>query len=47
MKGELPTVEEIEKEIPLELEVIEVNDIDTETLKNAIDNDISPKDIKE
>lgn len=47
MKGELPTVEELEKELPIDVEVVEVNDIDTETLKNAIDNDISPKDIKE
>lgn len=47
MKGELPTSEDIEKEIPIEVEVVEVNDIDTETLKNAIDNDIVPEDIKE
>lgn len=47
MKGELPTVEEVEKELLIEGEVVEVNDIDTETLKNAIDNDISPKNITE
>ena len=47
MKGELPTKEEIEKEIPIDVESVEVDDIDTETLQNAIDNDISPEDIKE
>lgn len=47
IKGELPTVEDVEKELPIEAEVVEVEDIDTETLKNAIDNEISPNDIKE
>ena len=47
MKGELPTKEEIEKEIPIEAEVIEVTDIDTETLNDAINNNVKPEDIKE
>lgn len=47
IKGELPSVEEVEKELPIEVEAVEVNDIDTETLKNAIDSDISSKDIEE
>lgn len=47
MKGELPTVEEVEKELPIDVEVVEVKDIDTETLKSAIDNGISPEDIQE
>lgn len=45
MKGELPTKEEIEKEIPIEVEAIEVTDIDTETLNDAINNNV--KDIEE
>lgn len=47
MKGELPTKEEIEKEIPIEVEAIEVTDIDTETLNDAINNNVKPEDIKE
>lgn len=47
MKGELPTKEEIEKEIPIETEVIDVNDIDAETLNKAINNNIKPEDIEE
>ena len=47
MKGELPTKKKKEKEIPIDVEIVEVDDIDTETLQNAIDNDISPEDIKE
>ena len=47
MKGELPTKEEIEKEIPIEAEVIEVTDIDTETLNDAINNNVKPEDIEE
>lgn len=47
MKGELPTKEEIEKEIPIEVEAIEVTDIDTETLNDAINNNVKPKDIEE
>ena len=44
MKGELPTKEEIAKEIPIEVEAIEVTDIDTETLNDAIKNNIKPED---
>ena len=47
MKGELPTKEEIEKEIPIEAEVIEVTDIDTETLNDAINNNVKTEDIEE
>lgn len=47
MKGELPTKEEIEKEIPIEVEAIEVTDIDTETLNDAINNNVKPEDIEE
>lgn len=47
MKGELPTREEIEKEIPIEVEAIEVTDIDTETLNDAINNNVKPEDIEE
>lgn len=47
MKGELPTKEEIEKEIPIEVETIEVTDIDTETLNDAINNNVKPEDIEE
>lgn len=47
MKGELPIKEEIEKEIPIEVEAIEVTDIDTETLNDAINNNVKPEDIKE
>lgn len=47
MKGELPTIEEIEKEIPIEGEILEskVEDIDTKTLDNAIKNNVSLEDI--
>lgn len=40
MKGEIPTKEEIEKDIPIEAEVIdvEVDDIDTQTLEDAMNN---------
>ena len=47
MKGELPTKEEIEKDIPIETEAIEVTDIDTETLNDAINNNVKPEDIEE
>ena len=47
MKGELPTKEEIENEIPIEVEAIDVTDIDTETLNNAINSNIKPEDIEE
>lgn len=47
MKGELTTKEEIEKEIPIEVEAIEVTDIDTETLNDAINNNVKPEDIEE
>lgn len=47
MKGELPTKEEIEKDIPIETEAIEVTDIDTETLNYAINNNVKPEDIEE
>ena len=47
MKGELPTKEEIENEIPIEAEVIEVTDIDTETLNDAINNNVKTEDIEE
>lgn len=46
MKGELPTKEEIENEIPIEAEVIEVTDIDTKTLNDAINNNVKPEDIE-
>ena len=47
MKGEIPSKEEIEKEIPIETEVIDVNDIDTEMLNNAIENNITLEDTNE
>ena len=47
MKGEIPTKEEIEKDIPIETEVIDVNDIDTEMLNNAIENNITLEDTNE
>lgn len=49
MKGELPTIEELEKGIPIEGNVleVEVEDIDTKTLENAINNNVSLNDIKE
>ena len=47
MKGEIPTKEEIEKDIPIETEAIEITDIDTETLNDAINNNVKPEDIKE
>ena len=47
MKGELPTKEEIEKEIPIEAEATDVTDIDTETLNDAINNNVKPEDIEE
>lgn len=49
VKGELPTVEEIEKEIPIEGEVVEdkIEDIDTKTLENAIKTNVSPEEIKD
>ena len=47
MKGEIPTKEEFEKDIPIETEAIEINDIDTETLNDAINNNVKPEDIKE
>lgn len=46
MQGELPTKEEIEKEIPIEVEATDVNDIDTETLNDAINNNVKPEDIE-
>ena len=48
MKGEIPTKEELEKEFPIEGEALEVKieDIDTETLENAINN-VSLSDIKD
>ena len=47
MKGELPTKEEIEKDIPIETDAIEATDIDTEMLNNAIENRITLKSINE
>jgi hypothetical protein len=49
VKGELPTVEEIEKDIPIEGEVVEskIDDIDTRTLESAIKTNISSEDIKD
>ena len=47
MKGEIPTKEEFEKDIPIETEAIEITDIDTETLNDAINNNVKPEDIKE
>lgn len=47
MKGELPTREEIEKEIPIEVEATDATDIDTETLNDAINNNVKPEDIEE
>jgi len=47
MQGELPTKEEIEKEIPIEVEATDVTDIDTETLNDAINNNVKPEDIEE
>lgn len=35
MKGETPSVDELEKEIPIDAEIIKVQDIDTETLEDA------------
>lgn len=47
MKGELPTKEEIEKDIPIETEAIDITDIDTEMLNNAIENNITIKNENE
>lgn len=47
MQGELPTKEEIEKEIPIEVEATDVTDIDTETLNDAINNNVRTEDIEE
>lgn len=47
MKGETPTTEELEKEIPIEAEIIEVEDIDTQTLEEAMKHNITPNDIQE
>ncbi len=47
MKGEIPTKEEFEKDIPIETEAIEITDIDTETLNDAINNNVKPEDIIE
>ena len=46
--GELPTAKEFEKELPIENEILDCKseDIDTETLKNAINNNVSLDDIK-
>lgn len=45
MKGEIPTKEEIENEIPIEGEVIDVkiDDIDTQTLEDAMNNKVENK----
>lgn len=45
MKGEIPTKEEIENEIPIEGEVIDVkiDDIDTKTLEDAMNNKVENK----
>ena len=45
MKGELPTVEKMDKELPIE-EPIEIEDIDIKTLDNVVKN-VLPEDIKE
>lgn len=47
MQGELPTKEEIEKEISTEVVATDVTDIDTETLNYAINNNVKPEDIEE
>lgn len=49
MQGEIPTVEEIEKDLPIEGDIldVEIEDIDTETLENAINNNVSLDDIKD
>lgn len=48
MKGELPNIEELEKELPIESDVLEVKveDIDTKTLENAINSNVSLDGIK-
>lgn len=46
MKGEVPTTEELEKEIAVEeISDIQVSDIDTITLEEAINNNVVPDDI--
>lgn len=49
MQGEIPTVEEIEKDLPIEGDIldVEIEDIDTETLENAINNNVSLDDMKD
>lgn len=49
MQGEILTVEEIEKDLPIEGDIldVEIEDIDTETLENAINNNVSLDDIKD
>lgn len=51
MKGEIPTKEEIEKELATEAEVVDVEgkdvkDIDTESLENAIKNNVTVEDVE-
>lgn len=45
MKGETPSVDELEKEIPLEAEIVEVQDIDTQTLEDAMKHNITPNEM--
>lgn len=47
MKGETPSVDDLEKEIPIEAEIIEVQDIDTQTLEEAMKHNITPDNIQE
>lgn len=48
VQGEIPIADELEKELSIDVEILDdgSEDIDTETLKNAINNNVSPDDIK-
>ena len=45
-KGKIPSKEEIENSIPVDVEAVEVEDIDNETLKNAINEGVTLEKVK-
>lgn len=45
-KGKIPSKEEIENSIPVDVEAVEVGDIDNETLKNAINEGVTLEKVK-
>lgn len=45
MKGEIPTKEELEKEMPIDIDTTIVDDIDTQTLEEAIAEGVTPEDL--